>query len=509
MALSLGRRRGQKTKGLGIRRVSYRSMAVAAFIFSLFAVAFWQGLIFAPNAVLSPSLSQEAGGLRVVANKEKTSPIRKWDSSKSVLMGLASGYGKYTFEQFVGSLRATGFSGAIILGIASDAPRDVLDYLAETNVTVKEVTLGPCTYHDDSSRSKCLVGFPDYKLSWVRFPLSKQWLLDCKECTDGIMMTDVRDAYFQADPFTHSSIKYPVPGLMTFEEIYPDLTTENWLTNAPIEKCKGYEIGNHPMLCSGSTMGTREGILNYLDVMLKEFDAWSKDKKCFSNMVGDDQSIHNHLYYSGMFGKDTAAIPHRTGPIHVVGVQANKITTEHWLTNVPIKKCKGYKIGNHPMLCSGSTMGTREGILSYIDVMMKELDVWNKDKQCHSSTMVGDDQSIHNHLYYSGMFGKDTAAIPHRTGPIHVVGVQANKIFRAAIKEAEEVGDDEKWVNGHRLYGTEDKWQEWLDPKHGLIDPKTGLITNLVGSPSPQVHQFDRFGLSFGRFYLDRKMAEW
>uniref|UniRef100_A0A7S2XR59 Uncharacterized protein n=1 Tax=Attheya septentrionalis TaxID=420275 RepID=A0A7S2XR59_9STRA len=405
MALSLGRRRGQKTKGLGISRVSYRSMAVAAFIFSLFAVAFWQGLIFAPNAVLSPSLSQEAGGLRVVANKEKTSPIRKWDSSKSVLMGLASGYGKHTFEQFVGSLRATGFSGAIILGIASDAPRDVLDYLAETNVTVKIVTLGPCTYHDEPS--KCLVGLPDYKLSWARFPLYKQWLLDCKECTDGIMMTDVQDAYFQADPFTHSSIKYPVPGLMTFEEIYPDLTTENWLTNAPIEKCKGYEIGNHPMLCSGSTMGTREGIL------------------------------------------------------------------------------------------------------SYIDVMMKELDVWNKDKQCHSSTMVGDDQSIHNHLYYSGMFGKDTAAIPHRTGPIHVVGVQANKIFRAAIKEAEEVGDDEKWVNGHRLYGTEDKWQEWLDPKHGLIDPKTGLITNLDGSPSPQVHQFDRFGLSFGRFYLDRKMAEW
>eukprot|EP00978_Attheya_sp_CCMP212_P004910 scaffold10750_cov60-Attheya_sp.AAC.1 len=238
-------------------------------------------------------------------------------------MGLASGYGKHTFEQFVGSLRATGFSGAIILGIASDAPQGVLDYLAETNVTVKIVTLGPCTYHDEPS--KCLVGLPDYKLSWVRFPLSKQWLLDCKECTDGIMMTDVRDAYFQADPFTHSSIKYPVPGLMTFEEIYPDLTTEHWLTKFPIKKCKGYEIGNHPMLCSGSTMGTREGILNYLDVMLKEFDAWNKDKQCFSNMVGDDQSIHNHLYYSGMFGKDSAAIPHRTGPIHVVGFHADKI----------------------------------------------------------------------------------------------------------------------------------------------------------------------------------------
>jgi hypothetical protein len=402
MALALGRRRGQKGQGLGINRVYYRSIAIAAFIFWLLGVAFWQGLIFAPNAV-SPSLSQDAGGLRVT-NEEKTNPIRKWDSSKSVVMGLASGYPMDVFELFVGSLRATGFSGAIILGIASDAPQDVRDYLAETNVTVKEVTLGPCTYHDKPS--KCLVGFPDYKLSWVRFPLSKQWLLECKECTDGIMMTDVRDAYFQADPFTHSSIKYPPPGLMTFEEMYPDQTTEHWITEAPIKKCKGYDIGNHPMLCSGSTMGTREGILNYIDVMIKEFDAWNKDKKCFSNMAGDDQSIHNHLYYSGMFGNDTAAIP-------------------------------------------------------------------------------------------------------HRTGPIHVVGVQANTIFRAAIKEAEKVGKDEGWVNAHRLYGTEENWQEWLDPKHGLIDPDTGFITNMDGSPSPQVHQFDRFGLSINRFFLARKSEEW
>ena len=146
--------------------------------------------------------------------------------------------------------------------------------------------------------------------------------------------------------------------------------------------------------------------------------------------------------------------------------------------------------------------------MNYLDVMLKEFDAWNKDKK-YFSNMIDDDQSIHNHLYYSGMFGNDTAAIPHCMGPIHVVGVQANKIFQAAIKEAEKVGDDEGWVNGHHLYGTDDKWQEWLDPKHGLIDPKTGLITNLDGSPSPHIHQINCFGLSFERFYLNHKTAEW
>ena len=49
------------------------------------------------------------------------------------------------------------------------------------------------------------------------------------------------------------------------------------------------------MLCSGSTMGSREGILLYIAAMVAEFDAWLSTPRCRFDIVGDDQSIHDHL----------------------------------------------------------------------------------------------------------------------------------------------------------------------------------------------------------------------
>jgi hypothetical protein len=183
------------------------------------------------------------------------------------------------------------------------------------------------------------------------------------------------------------------------------------------------------------------------------------------------------------------------------------LTTEHWLTSALLLTCKKYVFGNWPMLCSGSTMGTREGILYYLDAMVCEFNLWKVKDECRTD-MIGDDQSIHNYLFYTNQLPR-AVALPHRTGPIHVVGVEADGIFRAAIKEAEKVGNDEGWVNNHRLFGTEEKWRNWLSPHYNLTDPSTGFITNLDGSPSPQVHQFDRFGLSFQYFWLDQMTKEW
>merc|ERR1711862_1052729 len=167
-----------------------------------------------------------------------------------------------------------------------------------------------------------------------------------------------------------------------------------------------------------------------------------------------------------------------------------------------------------PMLCSGSTMGSREGILDYLDAMINEFEIWNQNNNCRSD-MAGDDQSIHNYIYYTGGFNKNTTvSIPHRTGPIHVVGFQADKIFRAAIKKyAETHGVDlmkaESRINNGRFHGSNDvNWRDWLGPEHALTDSETGFILNLDRKPSPQVHQFDRFGFAFESPWLSRMKYE-
>lgn len=382
---------------------------------------------------VSPLPSSSRSAASAISSSHSHVP-QKWNSAKSVVIGLASGYNLDVYKRFVGSLRATGFNGHIILGISSDPPQDVTDYLQQQNVTTKPVDIGRCTYYNATMENgkpllnqKCATSYPQYKIQWGRFPMAKDWLLDCEECTNGVMLTDTRDAYFQSDPFAY--VDNP-KSIMVFEEIFPNLTASHWLAHNTVSRCRKTQLLRNeslPMLCSGSTMGSREGILQYVNAMVEEFDYWNSYDNCRSDMVGDDQSIHNYLYY------------------------ANKLP--------------------------------------------------------------------------------GAVAVPHRTGAIHVVGFQANVIFRKAIVDAEEdMSEEEKgsmnaedWVNrnGFRV-GTnkpqtnvddeDNAWRDWLGkPSLGtdLADPKTGLILNFDGRPSPQVHQFDRFGHYINKFFDNMDEKEW
>lgn len=216
-----------------------------------------------------------------------------WDSAKSVVLGVASGYGLNTYQEFVGSLRATGYLGHIILGVAKNLPADAISYLNEQNVTMKVVEQAEkCTYNGtigekgvpiDMQRSgewKCPMDYPDYKITWARFLYYRDWLNGCPSCTDGVILTDVRDAFFQRDPFATAVERSQAHPLMVFEEVYPVLDNTNWLTDWPVDTCRKFKLGTTPMLCSGSIMGSREGILEYIDVMEEEF------KYCEFDIVG-------------------------------------------------------------------------------------------------------------------------------------------------------------------------------------------------------------------------------
>ena len=372
-------------------------------------------------------------------NQSQQEVILQWKSSKSVVIGLAAGYGLGVYKSFVGSLRSTGYDGNIILGIAPNPSSDVVSYLEKQNVTTYQVEKGNCTYKGypqvngrPSEDQVCSVNYPDYKIQWSRFLMAKDWLLACQECTDGVMLTDVRDAFYQSDPFAYfdlPQVQIPKP-IMVFEEIFPNLTVNHWLTEMPVSKCRKTKIlRNHslPMICSGSTMGSREGILRYIDAMKKEFDYWKHHDNCRSDMVGDDQAIHDYLFYQDKFGygsdsNQVVAVKHRTGPIHVVGFQADKIFRR----------------------------------------AIKNL----------AESQYGEQRNM---------------------------TIQNMKAERYRIPAG--AGSDDNSVSSY-------PWQDWLGksplagPPGGFVDPTTGYILNNNGVPSPQLHQFDRFGLYFHRVYL-------
>jgi len=189
------------------------------------------------------------------------------------------------------------------------------------------------------------------------------------------------------------------------------------------------------------------------------------------------------------FQRDPFVTAVKRNQVHPLMVfeESPETDTEHWLTDRPVSACRKHKLGKKPMLCSGSVMGSREGILDYIESMEEEFKYWMQRENCRID-IRGDDQSIHNYLYYTNRF-KNAVSIPHRQGPIHVVGYQAARIFETAKKEAKDAG-----IGIRRIFTHDNNWKEWLPRKYSLINTNTGLIVNEDGTPSAQVHQVDRFG---------------
>lgn len=262
------------------------------------------------------------------------------DSRDATVMGMAMNYGLSAFERFVGSLRKSGFQGQIILAVSNEMKPGVENYLLEQKVTYFRMQIVNCTHdtappterdvvHEREART-CIHPYQHLKARWSRFPLLRDLLKECEACTGPVLISDFRDVFFQRDPFGKGT--YQVASLEMFEEHWTQRTTD-WLVNLPVKKCKNLTL-DKPMLCSGTTIGTREAMLKYLTVMHEETNAWMEDPNCCCNLNNeDDQSIHNYLYYTGRlpFAK---AIPNRMGTVNTVGVRGSQIYQAH------VKRCE-------------------------------------------------------------------------------------------------------------------------------------------------------------------------
>lgn len=258
------------------------------------------------------------------------------NSSTATVMGMATGFTKQDMTRFVGSLRKTGYRGHIIIGVNADVDQSILEYFEKRDVTPKFIKYTDCTFEpfykteeelqaegSISTRKGltiCAESYPDVKVRWIKFPMGRDWLRDCKTCTGPVMIADVRDLYFQRDPFGPGSPE--VTSLQVFEE-HPDLSTEHWLVDWPVGECKGVHL-KKPMLCSGTTIGTLDDMMKYLDKMYEEMKRWLADPKCRFKTLADDQSIHNWLFYNGDL-ENAVAVKHREGIVNTVGFEGDKI----------------------------------------------------------------------------------------------------------------------------------------------------------------------------------------
>jgi tetratricopeptide (TPR) repeat protein len=113
-----------------------------------------------------------------------------------------------------------------------------------------------------------------------------------------VLLTDVSDVLFQADPFSH----LPEGELLCFLEASDRTIGDSPSNSLWVEQIYGADglsrIRNQQISCSGTTIGSHRAIINYIDLLMEHATpALCARLKKFE--FGHDQGIHNFLLRTG------------------------------------------------------------------------------------------------------------------------------------------------------------------------------------------------------------------
>jgi hypothetical protein len=290
----------------------------------------------------------------------------KHNPANDVVVGLAFGYAVDSYKMFVGSLRKAGFAGDVALSVSpeKEMKRHVAAYLKNQHVLAYPfkftcggprgrkllVTPGGCVlddwYRDGDARGPRPLAISRYEMyeTWLRQYSAESYVLDL----------DTRDTFFQADPFpplaARRSAADHARDLYVFEEDGLKTTgtckwNKGWLRCFEAAKWHTPETWTQPVRCSGSTLGSRDAMLKYVDAMLSASDEWLCHR---TKGIPSDQGYHNYLILSGAHARNGLRVvsePRGSGVVHTIGaMNGNSVPMEllgpldtKWKVRDPVK----------------------------------------------------------------------------------------------------------------------------------------------------------------------------
>ncbi len=193
---------------------------------------------------------------------------------RSLILGVWTNLPTRQLEHFLASIISSGFEGDVVLfvhGLALETMRDLKRHGVET------WDAGPYLRQDIDIQTSRYVMYLDF-LS--RRPASY----------DHVMLTDVRDVVFQADPFL-APLVADVVFAMERIEIANCPFNSGW-ANEAYGRHYLRQVRHLPVSCSGTTFGTTAGIMRYLSLMVREILATHA-----KSQRGIDQAFHTRIVH--------------------------------------------------------------------------------------------------------------------------------------------------------------------------------------------------------------------
>ena len=275
------------------------------------------------------------------------------DASHGVIVGTAIGYGFPQIEEFLKSLRRSGYRGEIVMTLARTLPQGDREWLSRFGVTPYFVRESPWIAQSRDSRTRAprcasLASFGHTPLGirlavTLQGPISRRWAL-CPvlaaefpatfERAPWVFQCDVRDVHFQADPSEtlttlcansplhfyaegepHATASSDVPanGALLIRD-QPD--NRSWIAYAAGEAAAA-DIEHKQVLCAGTVVARPERLLELSERMI----AGLTRPRVKGAPIGLDQGVLNFLYHTGALDDlDPVVHANAEGAIFTVGM---------------------------------------------------------------------------------------------------------------------------------------------------------------------------------------------
>jgi len=200
--------------------------------------------------------------------------------ARRIVLGAAVGFGVEQVRVFVESLRASGYSGDVVILVRWPGLK-VRRYLRGRGVTSIPIVQTRSFTRSVHAR---------------RYAIYADYLRRRADRYDQVMLSDVRDVVFQRHPFediTSSKCHFFLEG--SSQTIGEDPTNSRWVRGcATVAEAEA--VASRRISCSGITIGGTCAIISYLDRMTQRIRAipFRVYRKIGH---GYDQGIHNLLIY--------------------------------------------------------------------------------------------------------------------------------------------------------------------------------------------------------------------
>jgi GT2 family glycosyltransferase len=255
---------------------------------------------------------------------------------RNLVIGLAANYRRAQVEPFLCSLRRSGYTGDIVLFVTG-LDEDMNALFRQYRVTAAEWKDVP----------------PPFDMMLGRFFRYYNFLagLDAAgQSYDFVLISDIRDVFFQRDPF----LPEPRAELLVFlEDKSKTLGTcpynSAWIREVAGEAALA-RLANQRISCAGTTLGSWSGILEYLIGMQLAALEYSLSGDL---VQGVDQGMHNVLVHGNLL-RDCRTVENgeRVLTLHYVPQEALKVNSQNEVIGSDGQPAAVvHQYDRHPQLC--------------------------------------------------------------------------------------------------------------------------------------------------------------